>query len=159
MHAVPNHSNIAGHWDETDNGDPVPLQRASRNVRAEAANVIEEFLEALYVQLDEMEAAMDKANPLLEDKQFADVDPEIKALDQRAQRPRACEGHIAGRQRARLDATPPPRARYELGQVARSSLTISPAAIRSDSVQSRVISGSICMPRFSARAAKELRPE
>lgn len=48
---------------------PVPLVRASRSLRIEAAAHLEGFLDALYAAMETMEAAVDTANELVTDRE------------------------------------------------------------------------------------------
>lgn len=55
--------------DDGEPGEPTPLRRASRALRIEAAPQLEQFLDALYEAIGEMEAKVGEANQIIaEDK-------------------------------------------------------------------------------------------
>ncbi|MEJ7597787.1 MAG: hypothetical protein WKG01_07760 [Kofleriaceae bacterium] len=55
-------------FDDAADGSPCPLQRAPRRVRIAVAGHLEEFLDALSVEIDAMTSAVAKANALVNDE-------------------------------------------------------------------------------------------
>lgn len=63
-----------GMWELVHSEMPVPLARASRTIRIEAAKHLEAFLEGLYLAQGEMEEQLDQANAMVTGR--AEPDPD-----------------------------------------------------------------------------------
>lgn len=74
LHDINTDARDPNDWDQFDDSEAVPLARASRQLRAEAAEHLEQFLEAIYDELGRMEQRIDTANAIVS----AEIEAEAK---------------------------------------------------------------------------------